>query len=96
MVVVAVAGTAVLLLLSNQPTINYVLAIVSTAGVITIVTAINTILLLTIFRKDGLATRWRETAVPLTIGLALAIIELSIITYGRLQLTGTIVGIPGL
>ncbi|KAA3662841.1 MAG: DUF2085 domain-containing protein, partial [Chloroflexi bacterium] len=51
LVVVAVAGTAVLLLLSNQPTINYVLAIVSTAGVITIVTAINTLLLLTIFRK---------------------------------------------
>ena len=95
-VVIGVALTAVILLLSNQPAINYVLAIVSTAGVITIVTAINTILLLAIFRKDGLATTWGETAVPLTIGLALAITELSIITYGRLYFTGTIVGIPGL
>ena len=96
LVVLAVAGTAVLLLLSNQPIINYVLALVSTAGVITIVTAINTILLLTILRKDGLAMRWRETAVPLTIGLTLAIIELSTITYVRLYFTGTIIGIPGL
>jgi hypothetical protein len=96
LVVLAVAGTAVLLLLSNQPAINYVLAIGSTAGMIAIVAAINTILLLTIFRRDGLATRWRETAVPLTIGLTLALIELSIITLVRLQFTGTIVGIPGL
>ena len=95
-VMMGVAGTAVLLLLSNQPAINYVLAIVSVAGVVAIVTAINVILLLTLFRKDGLATRWQETAVPLTIGLALAFIELSIITYLRLQFTGTITGIPGL
>jgi uncharacterized membrane protein len=94
--VMAVAGTAVLLLLSNQPTINYVLAIVSTAGVLAIVMAINTIVLLVLFKRDGRATSWKETAVPLTIGLTLAIIELSTITLIRLNLTGTISGFPGL
>ncbi|MCP5099561.1 MAG: DUF2085 domain-containing protein [Chloroflexi bacterium] len=94
--VMSVAGTAVFLLLSNQPTINYVLAIVSTAGVVTIVMAINTILLLVVLRRDGLATSWVQTAVPLSIGLALTLIELSAIALIRFNYTGTIIGFPGL
>lgn len=92
---VGVAFTAVILLLSNQPTINYVMALISGAGVLLIVTALNAILWMTLLRKDGKARRWRETAVPLSISLLLAIGELSIISFLRLQYFGTITGIPG-
>ncbi|MCA9974387.1 MAG: DUF2085 domain-containing protein [Anaerolineales bacterium] len=91
-----VAAVTILLVLSNQPLLLYVLAFVSTAGLLLILGAINTILGLTLLRRDGRATRWRETAVPLLIGVLLAIIELSAISYLRFSLTGTMTGFPGL
>lgn len=94
--IVLVGGTAVLLLLSNQPAINYVMAVASTIGLLLIVMSLNVVFLLIIFRRDGRAINWRQTIVPLTIGLILAIIELSIISTLRFNWTGTMTGLPGL
>lgn len=91
-----VMGAAVLLILSNQTVLLYVLALASVAGLLLVLMAINTILLLTIFRRDGRAMHWRETAVPLTFCLILAIIQLGVLTFIRLQAFGTIAGFPGL
>lgn len=93
---VVVALTAVLLLLSNQSTILYVLALVSTAGLLFIITAINTVFLLILLRRDGRAERWRETAVPLLISFILALIEISAVSIVRFNLTRTMTGFPGL
>ncbi|GAB4270732.1 MAG: hypothetical protein Kow0080_15500 [Candidatus Promineifilaceae bacterium] len=94
---VAAGGTAVILVLSNQPALLYVLALASVAGQLLVVAALNTVVFLMILRRDGRAVRWRETAVPLLIGLALAIIELSLISLFRFNLTGGIMaGFPGL
>jgi uncharacterized membrane protein len=93
---VLVAGTAVALLLSNQPAILYVLALASAAGVLAIVTAINAVLLLMIVKRDGQAIRWRETAVPLAISFVLAIIQTGVVALLRFNLTGTITSFPGL
>jgi len=92
----AVAGTAVLLLLSNQPDVLYVLALASTAGLLLIVTALNTVVVLIVLRRDGRAVRWRETAVPLLVGLSLSVLELSAISLVRFHFTGTMTGFPGL
>ncbi len=92
----ALAGVAALFLLSNQPAILYVLALASTAGLLLIVMALNTVTILIILRRDGRMVRWRETAVPLTTGLILAIIELSAISLVRYYFTGTMTGFPGL
>ncbi|MDX1687986.1 MAG: DUF2085 domain-containing protein [Candidatus Promineifilaceae bacterium] len=86
----------VLLVLSNQPALLYVLGIVSAAGVLLILTAINAILLLIALRKDGRAARWQEAAVPLTVGLSLALLEIGAVGVVRFQLTGTLTGFPGL
>ncbi len=93
---IGVALTAVLLLLSNQSTILYVLALVSTAGLLFIITAINTVFLLILLRRDGRAESWRETAVPLLISFILALIEISAVSIVRFNLTGTMTGFPGL
>ncbi|MCA9946599.1 MAG: DUF2085 domain-containing protein [Anaerolineales bacterium] len=93
---VLLAGTAVLLVLSNQPTILYVMALVSVAGVLLIVTSLNAVLLLILFKRDGLAVRWQETAVPLLVSFMLAVLELGSIAFLRFNLTGTITGFPGL
>ncbi len=94
--VVVLAGTAVLLVLSNQPTILYVLALVSVVGVLLIVTSINAVLLLMLFKRDGLAVRWQETAVPLLVSFILTVVQLGTITLLRFNLTGTTTGFPGL
>ena len=92
----AVAGTVVFLLLSNRPAILYVLALASTAGLLLIVTALNTVVVLIVLRRDGWAERWRETAVPLLIGLILSLLELSALSLIRFYFTGTMTGFPGL
>lgn len=91
-----IAGAAFLLVLSNQPTILYVLALASTAGLVFILGAINTIMGLTLLRRDGQAVRWRETAVPLILGILCAVIEISAVSFLRFHLTGTMTGFPGL
>lgn len=86
------AGAVLLLALSNQSVVLYVLALVSTAGVLLALGTINAVLGLILLRQDGRAERWQETAVPLALSLLLAIIELSTIGLVRYQLTGTMTG----
>lgn len=93
---VLVAAVAVLLVLSNQATLLYVLALVSGTGVLLILTAINTVLLLVLLRRDGRATRWVETAVPLSAGFLFAVVQIGAIAWLRFSLTGTMTGFPGL
>lgn len=93
---VALALLVVLLVLSNQPLLLYVLGIISAAGVVAILTVINTMMLLLITRRDSRMLRWREAAVPLTIGLVLAITEIALISFFRFSWTGTMTGFPGL
>ena len=86
----------VLLVLSNQATVLYVLALTSAAGLLLVLTAINAVLLLILLRRDGRAWRWRETAVPLLISFVLALVEISAVSIVRFNLTGTMTGFPGL
>ena len=90
------AALTVFLLLSNRPTLLYVLALVSVAGLLLIVTALNTVILLVIFRRDGRALVWRQTAVPLLVGFLVTLVELSMISLFRFKLTGTMTGFPSL
>lgn len=93
---VVVGGTAVLLTLSNQPHLLYVLAIISVVGLLAIVTTLNSIMVLILTRRESLAQNWQQASLPLLIGLILAITELSAISYLRFSLTGTMTGFPGL
>ena len=83
-------------MLTEQATILYVLGLVSAAGVLLVLTAINTTALLIISRKDARATRLREVLVPLAIGLMLAIAQVALISIVRFSATGTMTGFPGI
>ena len=93
---VLVGSTAVLLILSNQPIVLYVLAIISTAGLLTVVTALNTVMVLILSRRESLAITWQQASLRLLIGMTLAFTELSAISLLRFNLTGTMTGFPGL
>ncbi len=89
-------GSLVLLVLSNQPVILYVLAFVSSVGLLLILAAINTMLLLIAWRREGRCATWRQALPPLGAGLLLALAELSLGAWLRLSLFGTLTGLPGL
>ena len=88
--------TTVVLILSNQPTILYVLALLSVAGILMIFASINSMLLLILTKREGRLISWRQAIFPLSIGLMLALIELGTITTLRLTAFGTISGVPGI
>jgi uncharacterized membrane protein len=90
------ALVAVILVLSNQPALLYVLALVSTAGLLFVVTALNTAILFVLLRRNGQATIWPDTIGPLMIGLVLAVLELGAISAVRWNMTGTMSGFPGI
>jgi uncharacterized membrane protein len=96
MLLLCVAFITILLVLSNDPTILYVLAFVSAGGVLLILTAINVVMLLTLLKRDGRAVKLRDTAVPLSIAFIIAIAQVSFVTLIRLNLIGTTTGFPGL
>ena len=93
---VVVAAAAALLIFSNQPIILYVLGLASAIGLVVTVTALNTMILLIVTRRDARMKTWRQALLPLGMGLALAIVQISLIAFARFQLTGTWTGFPGL
>lgn len=84
------------LVLSNKPALLYVLALVSTGGLLFVVTALNTAILLVLLRRDGQAETWSQALLPLLAGFLLAILELGTISALRWTMTGTLSGFPGL
>lgn len=86
----------VALVLLEQPTILYVLGLLSALGVLIVLTAINATVLLILTRRDARATNLRQAVAPLAIGLVLAIIQVALISFVRYSATGTMTGFPGL
>lgn len=87
--VCAVAVVVILLVLTERPTLLWILGIISTIGVVFALTMIGTAMFLSITRLDRRAMTWRELAFPLLAGLTLAIIEVGLIDILRFALTGT-------
>lgn len=99
MLVLLEAGLVVLviaLVLSGWTFPLYLLAGLGTLGVLTLLTCVNSMLILMIVRRENLADSWRESIVPLLAGLAVSLIQIGAIDAIRFALTGTLVGIPPL
>ena len=85
----ALAAVLVLAVLSDNPLILYPLALISSLGVLLLLTLIYTMLVLMALRRENRATSWRDLALPLTGGLTLAVSQIALIDLGRFLLTGT-------
>lgn len=93
---VLVAMLVVALVLSNQPILLYIFGLASAGGVLLILTAIGTILILIITKRDARADRWRHIAIPVLGGLLFAVLQIGIVSIARFSITGTMTGLPGL
>lgn len=87
--VCVVAVFVILLVLSERPVFLWVLGLLSTLGVVMMLTMVGTVLFLSVFRLDGRARAWRDLVVPLVAGLTVAFIVIGAIDVVRFALTGT-------
>ncbi|MFN2189407.1 MAG: DUF2085 domain-containing protein [Candidatus Promineifilaceae bacterium] len=93
---VILALITIALILTGNEILLYIFGLASAAGVVIILSSIGTMMILIITKKDARAERWRDVVLPLAGGLAFALIQIGIISYARIAITGTITGIPGL
>jgi uncharacterized membrane protein len=67
----------------------YPLAILSSLGVLLMLTIINSMVVMVVLRREGYARNWLQALTPLAIGAALAILELTGMVLLRAYLTIT-------
>jgi uncharacterized membrane protein len=67
---VAAGAVIIVLIVLELPPLLYPLAILSTLGVLLMLGALNTMIVLVLARREGVALAWREVALPATVGLS--------------------------
>jgi hypothetical protein len=94
LLLVAAAAVVVVLVLSENVVVLYPLALLSALGVLGLVMALNTTILLIAARRENRAAGWAGAALPLLAGFTLAIIEIGTVDAVRFAIFGTWGGMP--
>jgi uncharacterized membrane protein len=81
--VAAVAAIVIGLVLTDNPVVLYPLALASAAGVVAILTMLNTIILLIASRHENRAEGWKAAALPLLAGVTLALAQIALVDVVR-------------
>ncbi len=84
------------LTLTTNPFLLYPLALLSALGVLTLLTSINSMLVIMIVRRENVVDTWREALIPLLVGFTMSLIQVGAINVVRYALIGTLSGIPSL
>jgi len=91
--VVLIGAIGATLTVSLFPILLYPLALISGGGVLTMLTMINTIIVVTALQQENRIGSWRQSAGPLALGLALALVQVSAMDAFRFYLTQAM-GLP--
>jgi uncharacterized membrane protein len=84
--IVAVAWALALIVYTEPSFLLYPVALVGALGVLLMLTLVNTMLVLIAIRAESAATTWRDAVLPLTLGLAMALVEISALNFVRFNL----------
>jgi uncharacterized membrane protein len=84
------------LVLTGWGPLLYPLALLSAAGVLAMLTSVNTMIVLMLIGRENVAESWRDALVPLLAGLTVSLVQIGVIDFVRYTLTGTLAGIPPL
>jgi uncharacterized membrane protein len=71
----------------------YPLALLSSLGVVMMLTLLNALIATLVLGREGYAQTWRQVLIPLVVGAALAILEMTALVLVRAYLT-TSLGLP--
>lgn len=77
------------LVMSDNPLILYPLALVSSLGVVLMLAAVYSVLVMLLLRLENRARAWADLLIPLGLGLALAIAHIGAFNLVRYALFGT-------
>ncbi|MDY6875744.1 MAG: DUF2085 domain-containing protein [Chloroflexota bacterium] len=80
------------LVLTRWSFLLYPLALLSAVGVLTLLTSVNSILVVMVVRRENVVDTWRDAVVPLLAGFTVSLIQVGVINIVRYVLTGTLVG----
>lgn len=81
------------LVLTQWAWLLYPLALLSVLGVVTLLTSVNTMLVVMLVRRENAVDTWREAAIPLLVGFTLSLIMIAAINVVRYALTGSLAGL---
>ena len=98
LVAVELGMVGIILVVEGLPTpvALYAIAMYGALGVVTMFTLLGAMLFVLLFRRDATAHGWREAWAPLAWGMVFAVFIVVGMDAGRLLLSGTIDGVPGL
>jgi uncharacterized membrane protein len=91
-VLLVIEAVVVALMLSENPLLLYPLAILGSLAVAGLLTAVYTVMILLILKRENQANTWRDLAFPLLGGLTITILQIGVIDLGRYLLTGSWAG----
>jgi uncharacterized membrane protein len=96
-VLLVLAAGMIALVLTDNPIILLPLAVLSSVGVLAMVVALNTTIVLLVVRRENRVLSWTGAITPLLAGFTLAIIEIGLVDLVRYSVFGTWsgFGIPG-
>ncbi|MCJ7566565.1 MAG: DUF2085 domain-containing protein [Anaerolineales bacterium] len=89
LVLLALAGVVDLAVLSENPLLLYPLALLSSIGVLLLLTLAYTLITIPLLRRTQKASTWRDLIIPLAAGLMLGLLQIGLIDLLRYTLTGT-------
>jgi uncharacterized membrane protein len=89
LLIIGIASIPVGLVLTQNPLLLYPLALISTAGVVLMLTLVYTTMLLALFRLENRLRERKEMVLPFIGGMTLAILQIGLIDLLRFWLTGT-------
>lgn len=87
------AVIVILIVLWQQPLLLIPLTVLSTVGVLLMLTIVNTMFALVITRRESSARSWRDTVVPATMGLAASFLMIGGMDWLRATVTAA-AGLP--
>lgn len=83
------AGGLMAFVLTDNPLILYPLALISSLGVLALLTTVYSMLFVIVTRRENRAVSWRGLGLGLAAGLTLAMAQIALFDLARYGLTGT-------
>lgn len=82
----------ILVVLSGWDVLLYPVALTSAAGVLTLLTSVNSVIALIALRRENSVDTWSQALWPVAIGLVVSLVQIGAISLVRYSLTGTLEG----
>lgn len=89
-VLLPIVALLVLVIQAEIDFLLYPLAIISSLGVVMLLVLINSMIAAVVLGREGFAASWRQVGVPLTVGAALALLQITAMVLLRGYLTSTL------